>query len=370
MFNHLFVNRLKVLLRRKAVIFWTLFFPLILATLFYLALSNIGSATELKSFDIAVVDSEFLDSNFKGMITYLDNADVFDSKYATEDEAKELLEDNKISGYIKYDESIKVVVKSNGLEQTVIKYAVDTYYETMSLVKDISAKDYELLKNNIMDKLNEKNLINNNTKDVDICSVFFYSLIGMACMYGGFFGMDAINDNEANMSKYGARFSVSPANKFKTLFINVLIGIIIQYIENLILFLYLNILCVDFGNQALFILLLMFVGTVAGIMMGTLIGAICKKSESLKVGILISVSMLCSFLAGMMSSNIKYVIEANMPLLNRINPVALITDGLYSLYYYNTMDKYFINLFWLIGFSIVMFLISFIMIRRKKYDSI
>lgn len=371
MFKHLFINRLKIILRRKAVIFWTLAFPLILATLFGLTLSNIGESIKLNTFDVAVVDSESLDNNFKGMIEYLDNAEVFNATYVTLEEATELLNNNKISGYIKSDEKIKVVVNSNGLEQTIIKYAVDTYYETVALIQNVSIKDYELLKTNIMDKLNEDNLISNDTKEVDISSVFFYTLIGMACMYGGFFGMDAVNDNEANMSKYGARFSVSPTNKFKTLFVNVLIGIIIQYIENLILFFYLDVVIgADFGNQSLFILLLMFFGTIGGIMMGAFIGAVCKKSESLKVGILISISMLCSFLAGMMVLSIKYTIEVNVPILNRINPVALITDGLYSLYYYNTMDKYFYNLLWLIGFSVVMFLLSFIMIRRKKYDSI
>ena len=146
MFKHLFINRLKIILRRKAVIFWTLAFPLILATLFGLTLSNIGESIKLNTFDVAVVDSESLDNNFKGMIEYLDNAEVFNATYVTLEEATELLNDNKISGYIKSDEKIKVVVNSNGLEQTIIKYAVDTYYETVALIQNVSIKDYELLK--------------------------------------------------------------------------------------------------------------------------------------------------------------------------------------------------------------------------------
>ena len=66
----------------------------------------------------------------------------------------------------------------------------------------------------------------------------------------------------------------------------------------------------------------------------------------------------------------KYIIQEHAPIVNKINPVAVITDGLYSLYYYNTLDRYFYNIINLIIFSVVMVIGSYFFIRRKKYDSI
>ena len=80
--------------------------------------------------------------------------------------------------------------------------------------------------------------------------------------------------------------------------------------------------------------------------------------------------MACSFFAGMMGITMKYIIDKNIPIINKINPVSMITDGLYSLYYYDTLDRYLFNIISLLIFSFVLIFISFIFLRRQKYDSI
>ena len=39
----------------------------------------------------------------------------------------------------------------------------------------------------------------------------------------------------------------------------------------------------------------------------------------------------------------KYIIDKNIPIINKLNPANMITDGLYSLYYYETLDRYIFN---------------------------
>ena len=46
MFWHLYGGRLRSLLRDKENLFWTLLFPILLATMFYVAFSNLMSTTE------------------------------------------------------------------------------------------------------------------------------------------------------------------------------------------------------------------------------------------------------------------------------------------------------------------------------------
>lgn len=88
------------------------------------------------------------------------------------------------------------------------------------------------------------------------------------------------------------------------------------------------------------------------------------------MGIVTGVSMLFSFMAGMMMHDIKYIIAEKAPFLNLINPVNMITDGLYSLYYYDTLDRYLFNISSLVMFTVVMLSLSYIVLRRKNYDSI
>jgi len=80
--------------------------------------------------------------------------------------------------------------------------------------------------------------------------------------------------------------------------------------------------------------------------------------------------MLGSFFSGMMGITMKYIIDTNAPIINQINPASMITDGFYSLYYYDTLERYFLNIGGLIIFSSLMLVLSWVSLRRQKYDSI
>lgn len=127
---------------------------------------------------------------------------------------------------------------------------------------------------------------------------------------------------------------------------------------------------VDFGENLLLIILLSMVGNLAGIALGVVIASIFRVSEGAKTGITIAVTMFFSVFSGMMGVTLKYVIDKNVPIINLINPNNLITDGFYSLYYYDTLDRYFRDIIYLIIFIIICLLISFVSLRREKYDSI
>ncbi len=380
MFIHLFTYRLKTLLRTKSIIFWTFAFPLILATFFNLAFSNLASEETFNIIKIGIIqDDEYKqETNFKQLIESLSNKgdnQVFEvSNYSKEKEAVNSLEDNDIEGiYQVKDNQIKIIVKQNNLNSTIMKMIVDEYYQKLSLVSNINIFHPESLTADILAKLNTNyDFFNDKSNDkVDSTVIYFYTLIGMTCIYAGFFGIDAIDVAEANQSKKGARLSVSPTNKLKALLSFLLAGFTIQFIENLLLLAYLVFgLGIDFGNQVGYILLVMGVGSVAGITLGTVIGSLLKCSNNTKVGIHIAVSMIFSFLSGMMMIDMKYIIAKHAPIIGNINPVNMITDALYSLYYYDSMNRYYSNIIGLIIFSVVMIVISYLAVRRKKYDSI
>lgn len=104
--------------------------------------------------------------------------------------------------------------------------------------------------------------------------------------------------------------------------------------------------------------------------MGIAIASVLKANENIKIGIVISVTMLGCFLSGMMGITMKYIIDKNLPIINKVNPASMITDGFYSLYYYDTLDRYIFNISSLLIFAFIMIFISYISLRRQKYDSI
>ncbi len=102
MFIHNFKYAFKTLFRNKMLIFWTFAFPIILGTFFNLAFSNIENSEKLSVIDIAIIDNEEFKNNetFKQAFEELSdekNEDrLFNTKYVTEEEAKDLLENKEI----------------------------------------------------------------------------------------------------------------------------------------------------------------------------------------------------------------------------------------------------------------------------------
>lgn len=378
MFGHLFKNRLKILLRQKSMIFWTLGFPIILSTFFYLAFSNLAADEKLEPFQVCYLNNEKmrLDPTFVTLLSELSKGKdkLFNLKEVkTEKEANTLLENHKIEGYFLKRDNIEVVIKENGLEQSIMKTVVDEYEQMNRFAMTTLDKNPQDVMKTIqkIQTNQEAYFVTDNKHDMDVSVIYFYTLIGMVCMYAGFFGLSAVNAVEGNMSKHGARFSISPVSKMKSLFAFLSAGFLIHYVEFLILFGYLKwILQIDFGTQSLAILLLAFLGTLAGVSFGMVIGASNRKSEDTKVSMVTMSSLFLSFLSGMMVIDIKQWILTEAPLLAHINPVSLVTDGLYALYYYPTYTRYFQNLTYLGIFSVVMIFMSCYLLRRKKYDSI
>lgn len=393
MFIHNFKYAFKTLSRNRILIFWTFAFPIILGTFFKMAFSNIENSEKLEIINIAIIENQDFKENeifkeaFKTLSDENNEDRLFNTKYTTEEEAKKLLEEDEIDGFIilKEDEP-KVVFKESGINQTILKYVTEEIIGTSNIVGNLAEDeikkeimsgnyniDYEKIYKNLVDLAeNQETKINNiSSNNLSYTRIEFYTLIAMACLYGGILGMVAINQNLANMSNNGKRVSVAPTPKVKVILSSVLASYITQLIGLLLLFLFtIFILKVDFGNNLPLIILLAISGSFAGLSMGLSIGTIFKTNENIKTGIVVSVTMLGCFLSGMMGITMKYIVDKNLPIINKINPASMITDGFYSLYYYDTLDRYFFNIVSLIVFAVIMIGISFYSIRRQKYDSI
>ncbi len=393
MFLHNFKYSLKTLLRNKGLIFWTFAFPIILGTLFNLAFSDIENKETLDIIDIAIVNNEefktdtYFTESFKSLSKKKDPNQLFNTKYTDLSTAQSLLKENKITGYLLFENNdVKITVNDKGYHETILRFVVDELSSQKEMLETITTKEVaDSYKSGNLNVNYEKiyqdtlNLINNTTPKLNNISnsnlsytmIEYYTLLAMACLYGALISMFVTNKKIANMSSAGKRTSVSPANKKTLLLGSFLASYLVQLLGILILYLYtILVIKVDYGSNTFLVFLLLMAGSLAGLTLGIAISTVLKSNENTKTGILISLTMLASFLSGMMGITMKYVIDTNIPILNKINPAAMITDGLYSLYYYSTLDRFYFNIISLIIFSIIMLVISYQGLRREKYDSI
>ena len=383
MFYHNLIYILKSLFKNKSLLFWTFAFPIILATLFNMAFGNWVESEKFDPIDIAIVENEYYEKNNVAKnvfdsISKEDDKQVFKIVYSNQEEASKLLSENKIVGYIEYrEDGADVTIESNSVSSTIIKSVVDEINTYNIVFNDlvIENKEFYYDMNEIVEQVLTKiSNIKINVKDIslnklDIVSIEYYSLIAMTCLYGGFISLTCISNSLATISNRGKRVEVSPTKKSVVLLSSLIASFLTQMIGVLLLLGYFKIIGINLHVDTLKLLFISILGVLAGIALGLLICVIGNKNEDTKLGIIIAVSMACSVLAGMTGVSLKYLIDTKIPLLNKINPAAMITDGLYSLYY-NDTSRYMVNLLSLGIFVFVLVIISIYSLRGKKYDSI
>ncbi len=390
MLYHNLKYSLKVLLRNKALIFWTFAFPIILAIFFKLAFSDIENKEKLDIINIAVINNEEYNSDeiFKNTFAELSNKDsenyMFNITYTDEIQSKEMLKNNEITGYLLFrDNEVNITVKNNGINETILRHIVDEIQGNKEIINNLIENeirennnfsiDYKTITENVKKQVLDNNIKLNNisNKNLSYTMIEFYTVIAMACLYGAMLSMYIVNMKLPNMSNVGKRISISPSNKNKIILGSLFASYILELIGISILLIFTSlILKVDYGNNLPLVFLTAIVGSLAGLSLGLFLATVIKTNENAKIGILISVTMLECFLSGMMGITMKYIIDKNIPIINRINPANMITDALYSLYYYDSLKRYSLNILSLLIFSIILIVISYITLRRQKYDSI
>lgn len=369
------------------LIFWTFVFPLLLGTFFMMAFADIEKGEVLDIIDIAIVDNEEWKGNenyqkvFQQLSQKNQNDCLFDIVYTSQKEAQQLLENQEISGYLQLSKQKPVIyIRSNGINETILKQVVDEIESQIQLVNTVAAVnvsrqesfDYEQFYQNIQDILHENIAFNNIThKNLSYTMIEFYSLIAMACLYGGLFVKKVLLNELANMSSLGKRNAIAPLTKLKMILGCLLASYMIQLCGLLILYVYtIFVLNVDYGNHLPQIIVLSLAGSLAGLALGIGVSCLTHANENAKTVIMLAITMAGSFLSGMMGITMKYTVDTTFPVLNRINPVGMITDGLYALYYYDTFDRFYFDLVSLLIFSVIIIGISALVMRRTRYDSL
>jgi ABC-2 type transport system permease protein len=386
MFWHNYKYAFKTLLKNKALVFWTLAFPFILAVLFNLAFARLHDYDTFEPFDVAVVEDDAFKKNlvFRSAFNTLSEGDeqLFKTQYVSMDEAEKLLDDEKIEGFVYIaDDEAHVKIKANGTNQTVLKTVTEQISQTATMVEDIAKSEMERQAgqkvNTLEIYMNAVKLVTESEPNIkedshvmNMVVIEFYTLIAMACMQGAMLSVELTNRCLPNLSNRGKRVAIAPTRKGTMLISSLLAGYTMLFFSLIALITFMRfILGVEFGSNIGLIMLLSAVGALAAMMLGVLLSVTFKTNESAKNVIVVIVTMVGCLFAGMFGG-MKIIFDEMCPWFNKISPVGMITDGYYSLYYYDDPQRYFVNLLSLLAVSAIFFVLAVRNLRKAHYDSI
>lgn len=382
MLIHEFKYFLKVALRDKCNIFWVLFFPIILGTLFHIAFGGYTEGETFQTIPVAVVSDESDTAKEYQKIleelTKQENDALLEITMVSKEEAEKLLEEKKIDGILTASDKLKLTVsaemKNSKLNQSILESVVNQINSRFTIVTNVMKKDPSKISEVLSvfegsdELIKEESFTEGNT---DVTISYFNNLLAMACLFTSLTGCGIAVKNQANLSDIGARKNVSPTHKLVSITAALVANVLIQTICIALVILYLVfVLKVKFGVSVLPLMFIGFVGCLVGISFGFFVGSFGQMMEKTKMSILTAVSMICCFLSGLMVANMRIIVEGIFPFFNKINPAALISDSFYALNVYDTYERFMGNIVTLLILSVIFTVGGFLIVRRQKYASL
>lgn len=377
MFRHILKYGLLSLLRTREIVFWTLIFPFALTTFMYFAFSNIFSTTEqFHAIPVAVVRQ----SENKAFTQILDmlsaegENQILQVQRREKAQAEKMLQDGDVKGILYEGEKVSLTVAESGMDQTMLQMIMEQFVQYEKTISDVVKFHPEKLVQSVTALASQEQYVEEKKSsdgNQDNIMNYFYAVLAMVCLFASFAGCDRILKIQANVSVLGQRRNMIPIHKLKSIIADFAACEIVQYTIVLLLLVYMKfVLKLPLGDNLPEILLLLFFGTSYGIMFGIFVGSLPRMEEGMKIGVLVCVGLVFSAMSDLMISGIKDGIEHTIPIINDINPAALITDSFYALNIYETNERFFGNIICL-GAGIVLFtLVSYAMVRRSRYASL
>lgn len=366
-----YVFNLKQAIRNKSEMFWSLLFPVILGTLFALTFGNgSGSLEKMNPIPVALTGED--NPVFETFLQSLDGETLLLTEMEEED-AIQGLKDGTIEGIFYSKKEPSLTVAGSQINESILGGLLNGYLENQWMMEEIG-------KNNPLGLIAAVNTMTDNRDYIQKTSVsgnevndtlcYFFALIGMACMFGSFNGMTSAMNLRADRSALASRRCIAPTRRIVLVAAEMAADFTVQFLNICILLLYLRfVLGISFGEKWFLLLPVCVFGSITGVAFGMFIGSM-RFTEGVKTGMLISSSLLMSFFAGLMIGGMKYVIEKNIPILNRINPAALIADAFYCISVYDNPDRYCMNLILLALLALLLTAAGYVKLGRERYDSL
>ena len=375
MFLHNLKYELKMVLRQREFIMWLMLFPIVLGTLFKVAFGSIYNNETFTSIPVAVVrtaENWMTDEMFDALAEG-DDA-VLRVTFAEESEAQELLFSGKVKGIIVAGETVTLKVAGKGIEQTILQEVISRVNLYRTVITDALKRgpdDALAAVNALREEVNACREVSPSADNPDVYVQYFYNLIAMVAICGSLTGLHVATNAQANQSEIGAKKSCSGTPKSIHLSAALLGSCMAQSLCMLLCVTFLRfVLRVNFGGSLLLVYVSAVLSGCLGVAFGFFGGSIGRLKYEVKAAILLSFSMVLCFLSGLMMGNMKGILAEKAPIVNRINPVAIVSDTFYCLNMYSDYRRFLTKVVAMLCYIVAFTVLGVLFSRRKKYASL
>lgn len=409
-----FITTMKTNLRNKASLFWLIVFPLALATLFTGMFGNLAKGYDVQAMPLAIIENnnwkqaagasaliealsdksaqptQSQSKQSSNHIATLINATTVDSI----DQARKALADGTVDGYVLVD-------KDGLLELTLASGVAGSAGDAMSSGSakaiTIAALDGAIDLYNRTDVMTRKLLeqnpqaatsrafwsslgdVTSMTREVqltnfkpDVMARYFYAMLGMTCLMAMGYSISAVTTAQANLSALGLRRSIAPLNRIAQLMAGFLASWLCSGVSLLIALAYVRYVCgIEIGGREPAAVLAVAVASFMACAFGTMIGAIPKLPQGVKMALTSAIPCALSLFSGLyggFAMSLSDWITRNVPIFALLNPAQQVTNLFYGLLYYDSYRPFLNTCGVLLVMSAVFLVVSIIMLKEQRYE--
>lgn len=410
----------RLLLTPSAVV-WTLIFPIILATVFNFMFEPMRATTSIEAVDVAVVaDDSWNASPFSAVVETLAEADeplIALHAVASEQEARDLIEQGAVEGaYLveAIDHGEKTALEkgndadastasavtneaapaphvilapagngsadaiSHDVNRSIIESIVTGYLQSEALIQQVTASnpaalaDAEAVERALSLDAPVREISLTHARP-DAMVTYYYALLDMASMFAAQLAEEHVWRLQPMASAEGARRAASGTSRMRQLVPTVGACWAVSSAFLAIAFGYIYLTAhIDFGGREALCLAGITAASLLSSGIGAVVGALPGKLErDSRSGLLTAATCLLSLFAGLYGAPAMQLADAvarAFPAAAWLNPVCLIRDMFYSVYYYDTLAPFTLRLLACCGIAVALLAGATWLLRRSAHE--
>lgn len=420
-----FKTTVRTLLLTPSAVVWTLIFPIVLATVFNFMFEPMRSTGSVEAVKVAVVaDDAWEDSPFSQVVDTLREADeplLAVHPVATEQEARGLIAEGSVAGAYIVDAAgpadaagaasgsgtaagssdVSTSTSSAGstgapriilapagsgtgsdasydVNRAILESVATSYLQSEALIEELATHDPVALSDpttieNALGLSVSVREVSLTHAQPDSMVRFYYALLGMASIFAAQLAGESVWHLQPTSSAAGARRTVSSTSRMRLLIPTIGACWAISTTFLAIAFGYICLTAhIDFSGREGLCLVGIAASSLLSCSIGALVGALPGRMGSdSRRGILTTLTCLLSLFAGLYGEptmELADTIAQALPAATWLNPVCLIRDLFYTVYYYDTLVPFSLRLAACAGIAAVLLAVSAACMRRSAHE--
>ena len=347
MFTHILRYKIKDLLHQKDYLFWSVCWPMILATMIFSIFRSIESGDLFQPIKVGTDSSYFQWISEK--MEYAKDKPMFEIVDVKNKE--EALKEKEIEAFITGDHMLSMdIYRSKGENLSLIQTILNIVNRRSLLAEKIFSSP-ELLTGDAYEEKIMADIVSDTQRYVNRVETqkggaglyYLYVMLAMTCLGASTCaGWDVLSVDASSELASSKRNLVSGTSPSKIFLTNLFGSYIFNVLVAILYVLYTRfVLGGEYGDNYPYLFLSLLIATMIGLLFGAIIILLLPKRNEKTMSLIPPFYIVSCFLAGMMNPELSYKIEQSIPWITKVNPATAITKLFFGLYHYGVGSEFY-----------------------------